>query len=350
MKLKTAQKTTRSESVDWSDMSVLVSHQAQSLSQRLLSVPSDLALALATSPWVERHWLEPRYQSAIHRHQLSQQPNGERLPSLDQRIVNDLRNEGVSITHLDQLQLADPGGFWYQAQAIASELSLLAKQPGYRQRHTLNASREQLLRYPEVVKWGLAERILRIVEHYIGLPVAYDGPSFYYSLANSQTGGPRKWHRDKEDWRMIKVTIYLNDVDSLGGPYEILEPRLNTWLCQQVPPYQTFLDRQLEQVISKPLSDCTTTCLGSAGTVIFSDTAHYYHHGRPPVAQDRAAIFFSYFSQRPKHPFFCSRSALSQPQLRRFASGLSDRQRAALLWKDSLPFPQRYIPQNCVKV
>ncbi|NJN32859.1 MAG: hypothetical protein HC824_22455, partial [Synechococcales cyanobacterium RM1_1_8] len=46
------------------------------------------------------------------------------------------------------------------------------------------------------------------------------------------------------------------------------------------------------------------SCIGKAGTVVLCDTAHYFHRGRPPIAQDRSAIFYSFFSRRPKHPFF----------------------------------------------
>ncbi len=339
------------------DAVVLARHRAQFVSQRLLSLPSNLALSLATLPWVEEHWLEPRYQTALDRHRSSHLTldrqavaAGSSGDSLDQRIVHDLLHQGISITHLDRLELPGRDRFWEQAQSIAAELAELAQQPGYRHRHTLNASANQLLRYPEVVWLGASERLLAIIEQYLGLAVAYDGPSFYYSLANSQTSGPRRWHRDKEDWRMIKVAIYLNDVDEAGGPYEFMKPDSNAALRRRVPPYQTFRDRELAPLLDKPLADCYTTCLGKAGTVILSDTAHYYHRGRPPVARDRAAIFFSYFSQRPKHPFFCSRSALSDSQLRTIAAPLTDRQRSAMLWKDHLPLHQRFIPRNCVKV
>jgi hypothetical protein len=337
------------------DAVVLAQHRAQFFSQRLLSLPSNLALGLATLPWVEEHWLEPRYQAALDRHRRLTPDRqavqaGAGGSSLDQRIVDDLCHQGISMTHLDRLELPGRDRFWDQAQAIAAELAEQAQQPGYRQRHTLNASADQLLHYPEVVWFGVAERLLGIIEQYLGLAVAYDGPSFYYSLANPQTSGPRRWHRDKEDWRMIKVAIYLNDVDENGGPYEFMKPDSNAALRQRVSPYQTFRDREIAPFLDRPLADCHTTCLGKAGTVIFSDTAHYYHRGRPPVARDRAAIFFSYFSQRPKHPFFCSRSALNNRQIRSIAEHLSDRQRSSLLWQEQLPLHQRVIPRNCVKV
>jgi hypothetical protein len=350
--------TSPTEPPGLADAAVLAQHRAQAITQQLLSLPSNLALGLATLPWVEQNWLEPRYRAALDRHQAAPKAPAPKAlvsavgdsRSLDQRILDDLYSTGISVTHLDQLQLPDRDRFWSQAQRVAAELEGLAQQPGYRQRHTLNASADQLLRYPEIVTFGAAERLLTIIEQYLGLAVAYDGPSFYYSLANPQTSGPRKWHRDKEDWRMIKVAIYLNNVDRAGGPYEFMHPASNATLCQRVSPYQTFRDRQVEQILGQPLTDCTLSCVGSAGTVILSDTARYYHRGRPPIARNRAAIFFSYFSQRPKHPFFCSRSALNSAQLQQIAVPLNDRQRHAMLWRNNLPLIQRCIPQNCVKV
>jgi hypothetical protein len=106
----------------------------------------------------------------------------------------------------------------------------------------------------------------------------------------------------------------------------------------------------MEKLVPTDASDWLTNCTGSAGTVIFVDTAMYYHRGKPPTRQNRSAIFFSYFSRRPKHPFFCERSPFSRKDLYRLAKGLPAHQQACVYWKDSLPSAVKLIPKNRIKV
>ena len=113
---------------------------------------------------------------------------------------------------------------------------------------------------------------------------------------------------------MIKVGVYLNDVDILGGPFECVDPEANIKICKQAKQkYQVFRDKELKSFLGEDLEAWRTSCIGSRGTVIFVDTAHYYHRGRPPISKNRSAIFFGYFSLRPKHPFFCGRFAALLP-------------------------------------
>ncbi|MEE3715428.1 hypothetical protein V2H45_01565 [Tumidithrix elongata RA019] len=223
--------------------------------------------------------------------------------------------------------------------------------PLHKGKHTLTANAEQLMRYPEIFFWGAEKRLLNIVENYLKLPVAYDSLSYYYSIADGKDLGPRKWHRDKEDWKMVKIGIYLNDVDEYGGPFECVYPEINKFLHQTVQPkYRVMKHQELQQHLPDPKSNWFTSCTGSAGTVVFVDTAMYYHRGKPPIAMDRAALFFGYFSRRPKNPYFCGRSPLSRNQLHYLSEFLPPDLYDYVNWKDSLPGIGRWIPKNRLKV
>ena len=41
------------------------------------------------------------------------------------------------------------------------------------------------------------------------------GGKVYIVYADAKESGPRKWHIDKEDWQMIKIGVYINDVDEV---------------------------------------------------------------------------------------------------------------------------------------
>jgi hypothetical protein len=320
---------------------------ASALLQRVASIPSDVALFFSCLPLIEQRVLYPRYQALLEQHKLY-------LPELcaqDLVIVQELETNGISVTSLEALNLSNTENFFSAAQKISEELAQTAKSPKYKGKHTLTATAEQIMNHPDVFFWGAQERLLRIVENYLKLPVAYDGLSYYFSIANGVEAGPRKWHRDKEDWRMIKIGVYLNDVDFLGGPFECVFPEYNMQLCKKAEQkYQVFRHYELKNLLGEDSNIWYKSCIGSSGTVVFVDTASYYHRGRPPVAVNRSAIFFGYFSLRPKHPFFCGRSPLSQNQLSQLSQSLPSHIQEGIFWRNRLPRVGKLIPKNFLKV
>ncbi|MDX2230103.1 MAG: hypothetical protein NW220_10720 [Leptolyngbyaceae cyanobacterium bins.349] len=326
-------------------------HLANRARNKLLSIPSDLAAKIYSTDWFEQAVLLPQYQEHLSEHK-------QHLPQLndaDQAIVNQLEQEGVCTTSLDALAIPNTNQLLRSAQQISTDLAQQSHSPGHVHKHTLMADARQLLAYPEIFFWGLSERILKIVECYLGLPVGYDGLAFYYSVADGRDAGPRVWHRDKEDWKMLKVAIYLNDVDEFGGPFQMVKPMINTHLIQSLPQYKGLTHTELQQFLQATLpdvnsSDWLTSCVGKMGTVIFADTARFYHRGKPPLQTDRSAIFFHYFSQRPRNPFFCERSLLSRRQTAELTKQLPPHLQHHLTWRSQYPGIGRYIPKNYMRV
>jgi hypothetical protein len=311
-----------------------------------LSLPSDTACRINSTDWFEQSVLFPRYQRWRDRHQTH-------LPQLDPRelaIAEQLEQEGLCITSLAALEIPNTQQLLEAAEPITNELAQLSRAPSHAGKHTLMATAEQLLKHPEILAWGLSDRLLKIVESYLGLPVGYGGLSFYYSVADGRDAGPRIWHRDKEDWRMIKVAVYLNNVDESGGPYQSVNAVTNKWLMENLQKYQGLTHAEMQQLLNTTASDWLISCIGKAGTVIFTDTARCYHRGKPPIETDRSAIFFHYFSYRPKNPFYCDRSPLSSWQLREFNDRLPPHLQGYLTWRDKYPIVGRYIPKNYMRV
>jgi hypothetical protein len=92
------------------------------------------------------------------------------------------------------------------------------------------------------------------------------------------------------------------------------------------------------------------TCTGKAGTLVFADTAAFYHRGKPASARDRCAIYFNYMNRAPLRPFRCERGTISRAQIRRLAASIPQRQRDCLLWRDSLPLVARIVPPAGLEV
>lgn len=325
------------------------------LTQRLinkgLSLPSDIACEIHNMDWFEQSILLPQYQQYRSQHK----PLLPTLNADEQAIVEQLEHTGVGFTSLDTLNIPHSEQIWESAQKITRELCEQSRDPGHAHKHTLMATANHLMTHPELFFWGLSDRLLKIVECYLGLPVAYDGLAFYYSVADGRDAGPRIWHRDKEDWRMVKVVLYLNDVDELGGPFQCVKPEVNTWLKDTLPKYKGMTHAALEQLLQANQWDTSTanwltSCVGKAGTVLFMDPARFYHRGKPPLEKDRSAIFFHYFSQRPKNPFFCERSILSRQQTAHLTEQLPPHLQQPLTWRKRYPGIGRYIPKNFMRV
>lgn len=320
---------------------------ANKVGNKLLSLPSDIACGFNSNDWFEKSILLPRYQNLLNQHK-------EHLPKLEAdelNIVEQLEQNGVCVTSLDALSIHDSHKLLEAAQPITNELAQQSRSPSHLGKHTLMANADQLLAHPEIIRWGLSERLLKIVECYLGLPVGYGALSFYYSVADGRDAGPRIWHRDKEDWKMVKVAVYLNDVDEFGGPFQCIKADVNKFLIATLPPYKGLSNLELEQLLkTNNPDDYLTSCIGKAGTVVFTDTSKYYHRGKPPSKSDRSAIFFHYFSYRPKNPFYCDRSPLSSKQILEFDKQLPIHLQGYLTWREKCSGLGRYIPKNQMKV
>ena len=80
----------------------------------------------------------------------------------------------------------------------------------------------RLMDFPEIYMWGLNQRLLGVVENYIGLPIRYHGADLRREFNDGKLNDVRQWHVDAEDRRMFKIIVYLNDVLPGGGPFQYL--------------------------------------------------------------------------------------------------------------------------------
>jgi hypothetical protein len=310
---------------------------------RLASIPADLVWRLLKLELIENTIFWPRYQHAIAAHQVSLTP----LEQAEREIVNALEVNGIYITSLDALNLPDTESFLQSAIQLSHQLKDKALLPAFYKHHEIHATLDEFMTCPETFYWGLNQKLLKIVEHYLNLSVGYDGASCLMSMANGREIGARAWHRDREDRRMLKICVYLNDVDAESGPFECLSPQLNDWLSQSAHHrHRSIPDGEMQRLALSISAKPNVTCIGRAGTVIFVDPARFFHRGKPPTRQNRTAIFFHYFSRRPSHPFFCHRTPFSTGKIASLMYKLSDEQRACVTWDQNLSPIAKLIPRK----
>lgn len=254
------------------------------------------------------------------------------LQPSDKAIVHALQTEGAYVTSLNALDLPNTHGFWSSAQAIAHRLPHAPRKlcQGFR----IEASAAQLLAHPDIICWGLGDRILSIVEHYLQSSVALCGVVVRRDVANTVMRGTRLWHRDIEDRRMCKVIVYLNDVTKQNGPFAYIARSITNASHALKGRYGYIRD----QVMQSNLSSVTHhICDGSSGNIIICDTASVFHRGIVPVEGDRLAAFFTYVTRDPRSPWKCHLPFRTQ-ELGNIINHLTPRQQQSIFWKGTRRF------------
>jgi len=254
-----------------------------------------------------------------------------RLPALanpyDREIVDTLKKCGVFTTSLEEMVQADYVGctaLLTAGREIFVDVSRQTSGEG-RKTYIQVAPQDAILARPQILFWGLQERLLGIAENYIGLPVAYRGVLARRDVADGQQRETRYWHRDGEDVRILKIIVYLSDVGPEDGPFCYVEKARTPKAALHTFDGGRVSDAVLDKNVP-PEGRVART--GPAGTVLFADTCSLWHRGAVGTGRDRFTLFFSYNSQSPLKPADCG--PIQPLDGLRASAPMSARQRAAV--------------------
>lgn len=223
-----------------------------------------------------------------------------KLGSLEAQIVKALKKDGAYISSIDELAEFGLPEVRENYEKLKSTLTPteseeLELSDGY----ISIVSKNTIMKNSEILKWGLNEQLLAIVENYIGLPPLFPGIYLRRDVANSKQTGTRYWHIDGEDSKIIKVIIYLEDVETNDGPFCYI-PRSSI----TTEKFEVFNGSRVnnEDVTKKIPERFQNECTGPAGTVIFVDTCSVWHRGKTGTNKDRYTAFYIYSSRIPLRP------------------------------------------------
>ncbi len=260
----------------------------------------------------------------------------------DRQLLKQIQRRGVVETHLDTLQLADTDQMWAAAQALVPTLPDTHDRAGRDENdfegHCVHADAAQFVRdYPEILLWGLGDRLLDLLENLMGCPPALIGVALRKDCPNGQQIGTRLWHMDGEDKHVLKILIYLNDVGQAEGPFEYVpkdrfNPQYRGWSRMLVRWRRGYNQNQGFEQIVKPKHWQSAT--GKAGTAILADTAKVFHHGAIATAGERLVLIFAYTTEQPRALALCKQFFPRADLLPTLATRLTPRQQACLLgWR-----------------
>lgn len=275
-------------------------------SERISQIPSDITYLLAR---------------AKHTQDLPQ------LAPFEQKIVDDCKREGAFVTTLDELGLASTSQLLKAAKTQLASMEGVLSASRVNEDDTDNqtaGTHPQIFMVtdlPEFFTWGGEERLSKIIENYISLPITFQGVHLRRDFANKNPVTTELWHKDLEDRRMLKIIIYLSDVTEDNGPFEYIPKNrvspLLAWRIQRKisrAPALGISDSQIEKLVPK---SAWKRCLGPAGTVVFMDPVAIFHHGKSRQ-MDRSALFFVYTAKQPLRPDHCTQyrdQTFARPEL-----------------------------------
>jgi hypothetical protein len=236
--------------------------------------------------------------------------HSRKLPELeegDRHILNALKKDGVCITTLADLGLNSSSELLKAAYHQLSQM----ENPNNDHLDQKLPQISTVTGLAEFYAWGKEKRLFNIIENYIGLPVAFHGVHLRKDFPSKHQFGTLLWHSDAEDRRIIKIFIYLNDVEEKTGPFEYIPRSLTllfSWNYFRLyyklfkSNYLGIDDEEVKPIIPK---SAWKSCPGAAGTVILVDTKNALHHGTVRT-EERAALFFCYTANPPERPDLCT--------------------------------------------
>jgi hypothetical protein len=128
---------------------------------------------------------------------------------------------------------------------------------------------------------GLAARYLRCKPTISALGLRWSFP------VEGDCSALQAFHRDSEDWRYLKVLVYLTDVDDDAGPHVYLH---GSHLSQAPLRLRFYSDKEISSAYSP---DMLLTATGTRGFCFAVDTAGI-HKGTAPSRQARLMLQIQY--------------------------------------------------------
>ena len=238
---------------------------------------------------VAAEWARRRHAVRLERYR-SQLPT---LPATDKALIEELDQQGLVRVSLDDLGVPDTDAI--KKSALAWVDVLAARTPG--SESGMSLTHAEIVDDLAIWRWGLSDRLLDLAERHIGLPVTYHGAFANRQLADGLTVGTRQWHRDIEDRRMLKILVWLNDVDVAGGPFTYVPAPESDRIARELRYAGGYVDDETMTRLSGPQGVRQAT--GPQWTAVVVDTARVFHRGQPPTGRERYAMTFTWTSRHP---------------------------------------------------
>lgn len=153
--------------------------------------------------------------------------------------------------------------------------------------NVVNFYPEDLAEIPEIVNLANDPIILNSVSDFLGCTPTLSNINMWWSVACKKAKDAQNFHRDVDDYKFIKLFIYLTDVDLESGPHVYVESSSKSNKFRQIA---RFSDDKIEKYFGV---DQIKYFTGNKGSMFLVDT-YGIHKGLPPIGKERLLLQFEY--------------------------------------------------------
>ena len=155
--------------------------------------------------------------------------------------------------------------------------------------HIAHHSAEDIVRAPHLLALANDPQVLATVEQFLGCKPTLAYLAAWWSYATPLGAQEAEFfHRDVDDWRFVKLFVYLTDVEDQSGPHVYVAESATSPKLTQI---RRFTD---VEVAANFALDQILTMTGEAGDAFIEDT--FGIHKGQPVAAGHRLIFQAVYS------------------------------------------------------
>jgi len=146
---------------------------------------------------------------------------------------------------------------------------------------------ETVLNCPHVLALANSDFLIRTATQYLGCLPTISTLRIWWTFPGSRREDFHLFHRDWDDWRCVKLFVYLTEVDETSGPHHFVQGSHRTqpelfWRCYQAETLKKAFGRDAIRVVT-----------GAAGTA-FLENSIGIHAGPMPISQPRLILQVGY--------------------------------------------------------
>src|SRR4030095_11985620 len=146
---------------------------------------------------------------------------------------------------------------------------------------------ETVLNCPHILAVANSDFLIRTATQYLGCLPTISTLRIWWSFPGSRRENIHSFHRDWDDWRCVKLFVYLTDVDETSGPHHFVRGSHRTQLELFRRPHEA---ETLEKAFGR---DAIRPVTGAAGTA-FLENSIGIHAGPIPISQPRLVLQVGY--------------------------------------------------------
>jgi hypothetical protein len=145
-----------------------------------------------------------------------------------------------------------------------------------------------VLTCPHLLKIINAKEIVSLVEGYLGCKATISQIGLRWTFVNElQQDRFQLYHRDTDDWRFVKLFLYLTDVTARSGPLTLVTG------SHRIPSAFRARYWSDDEIAARFSKNQIVSLVGPAGSAWFVDT-FAFHQGSKPIDQPRLALLVQY--------------------------------------------------------